>query len=290
MIWGDELPIRGYEFSSGFIKQSTKKDVSPLFSFFCPPLLRKASYIISFFLDHPGPTLVSHPCLYLSARPISHSFWRSASYGGPGSTAQGSCPHKWGQDVSCGYLMRRWQPSLELLLHHASMAGPLRLCFPLGHSRRLPLGACRFLLPWSWLAENRIVLGNISWQFEHSLFVLGHFFLLGMGLRLDVKWVVVAKLFGPTIAPQNPTVQLLGWGGGFRCPQGLCDGRSSLVPLWAPKPLCLPNSRSWRFGVRGALSLILLWSDADRFGIRGAHSLVPLWSYANLVVEGSLGN
>ena len=95
--------------------------------------------------------------------------------------------------------MRRWQPSLELLLHHAPIAGLLHLCFPLGHSRRLPLVACRFLLPWSRLAKNRIVLSNISWQFEPSLFVLRHFFLFGMSLGLDVKWAGVAKFFVPTI-------------------------------------------------------------------------------------------
>ena len=46
---------------------------------------------------------------------------------------------------------------------------------------------------------------------------------------------------------------------------GLCYGRLSLVPLWTPGPLRLPKARSWRFGVRGALSLILLWDDTDRF-------------------------
>ena len=71
---------------------------------------------------------------------------------------------------------------------------------------------------------------------------------------------------------------------------GLCHGRSSLVPLWAPGPLRLPKARSWRFGVRGALSLILLWDDTDCFGIRGAHSMALLWSGADLTVEGSLGN
>ena len=35
MIRGDKLTIRGYEFSSGSIKQSTKGDVSPFFLF--PP-------------------------------------------------------------------------------------------------------------------------------------------------------------------------------------------------------------------------------------------------------------
>ena len=57
---------------------------------------------------------------------------------------------------------------------------------------------------------------------------------------------------------------------------GLCHGRLSLVPLWAPRPLCLPKARSWRFGVQGALSLIPLWDDMDRFGIRSVHSMAPL--------------
>ena len=48
---------------------------------------------------------------------------------------------------------------------------------------------------------------------------------------------------------------------------GLYHGRLSLVPLWAPGPNRLPKARSWRFGVRGALSLILLWDVVDRFGI-----------------------
>ena len=130
--------------------------------------LRVFSYIIYFFLDHPGPTLVSHLCLYLSACPISHSFRRFVSCSDPGSIVQGSCPHKWGQDVSCGYLMRRWQLILELLFHYTPMAVSLRGCFPLGRSGRLPL---------------------VAW----------HFFLLGVGLGLDMKWVGVAKFFGPTI-------------------------------------------------------------------------------------------
>ena len=137
--------------------------------------------LYSSFLDHSGPTLVSYPCPYLSARPISHFLWRSVSCDDPDNTVQGSRPHKWGQDVSCGYLMRSWQLLLELLLHHALMVGPLRLCFPLERSKRLPLVAWCFPLSWSQFAEDRVVLGSISWQSRLSLFVLGHFFLLGMG-------------------------------------------------------------------------------------------------------------
>ena len=38
---------------------------------------------------------------------------------------------------------------------------------------------------------------------------------------------------------------------------GLYHGQLSLIPLWALEPLRLPKARSWHFGVRGALSLIL---------------------------------
>ena len=61
-------------------------------------------------------------------------------------------------------------------------------------------------------------------------------------------------------------------------------------PSWAPEPLRLPKARSWRFSVWGALSLILLWNNADRFGIQGVHSLVPLWSDVDLAVGDFLGN
>ena len=50
------------------------------------------------------------------------------------------------------------------------------------------------------MAEDRIILGDVSWQFGHFSFVLRHFFLLGVGLELDMKWVGVAKFFGPTIS------------------------------------------------------------------------------------------
>ena len=137
------------------------------------------------------------------------------------NTIHESCPHKWGQDVSCGYLMQKWQLILELLFHYSRMTVSLHLCFPLGRSRRLPLVACHFLLPWSRFTENRIVLSNVSWQFGPSLFILEHFFLLGVDLELDIKWAGVTKFFGPTIASQNPVVRLLGRRGGFWCPQAL---------------------------------------------------------------------
>ena len=117
---------------------------------------------ISLPLVHPLPTLVSHLCPYLSARPIGYSFWRSVSCCGLDRTVQGSRPHKWGQGVSCGYLIRMWQLLLELLFYHAPMAGPLGLELPLGYSRGLPLATWRFPLSWFWSVEDRVVLGSIS--------------------------------------------------------------------------------------------------------------------------------
>ena len=82
-----------------------------------------------------------------------------------------------------------------------------------------------------WDAENRIVIGNVSRLFELSLFVLGHFFLFGMGIGLSIKWGGVVKFFDPTIAPQNPVVRLLRRRGGFWCPQAFnmaCQVLSSI--------------------------------------------------------------
>ena len=66
-----------------------------------------------------------------------------------------------------------------------------------------------------WDAESRIVLGNVSRPFGLSLSVLGHFSLLSVGLEPSINWAGVVKFFSPTIAPQNPTVRLLGRKGGF---------------------------------------------------------------------------
>ena len=73
-----------------------------------PPLLLGDLYCYMFlFSVHLPPTLVNHPCLFSSAHPIGHSFWRSVSCCGPHYSVQGSHPHQWGQGVSCGYLIWR---------------------------------------------------------------------------------------------------------------------------------------------------------------------------------------
>ena len=157
---------------------------------------------------------------YTSACLISHSFWRSVSCGDPDSTVQELCPHKCGQDVSCGHLMRRWQLSPGIAPPPCSYGWPtILVIFCLGGSRRLSLRACRSFLLWPRFAEDRIVFSNVSWQIRPSSFILGHFFLLSVGLGVDMKWAGVAKFFGPTITPQNPAIRLLGREGGFWCPR-----------------------------------------------------------------------
>ena len=59
--------------------------------------------------------------------------------------------------------------------------------------------ACRSSLLGSGLAENRIVLGDDSGPFGLSSLVLGHIFLLGVGLGLSIKWAGVVKFFDPTL-------------------------------------------------------------------------------------------
>ena len=49
------------------------------------------------------------------------------------------------------------------------------------------------------MGENKIVFGDVSRQFGLSLFVFGHFFLLGIGVGLSIKWAGVAEFFDPTI-------------------------------------------------------------------------------------------
>ena len=95
------LLVRGCEFPAPLASQE------PFFPS-PPPFSSERSLIlyISFSLVHPPPTLVSHPCLYLSARPIGYSFQCSASYCGPHRTVQGSRLHKQGQSVSYRYLIR----------------------------------------------------------------------------------------------------------------------------------------------------------------------------------------
>ena len=115
----------------------------------------------------------------------------------PPSPYQGLHPHQWGQGVSCGYLIWRWQLLLGLLFYHAPMAGPLGLESPLGSSRGLPWVTWRLPLLWFWSTEDRAVLGSIFWQSGFPLFVLGHFFLLGVGLGLDMEWAKVSRSLWP---------------------------------------------------------------------------------------------
>ena len=99
--------------------------------------------------------------------------------------------------------------------------------------------ACRSSLLGSRLAENKVVLGNASRLLGLSLFVLSHSSLLGVGLGLSIKWAEDVKFFGPTIAPQNPAIQLLGWKGGFWCPRAFIMACQVLSSINASPFTCL---------------------------------------------------
>ena len=171
-----------------------------------PPSLGDLCCYIFLSSVHLPPTLVSHPCLSSSARPIGHSFWRFVSCCSPHCSVQGSHPHQWGQGVSWGYLIRRWRLLLGLSLPHSPMASPYGLESLLRSSSGLPRVTWRVPFPLFWPAEERVILGSTIWWSEFPSFVLGYFFLLGVGLGLDIKWAGVPKSFGPTIAPQNPAI------------------------------------------------------------------------------------
>ena len=64
--------------------------------------------------------------------------------------------------------------------------------------------AGRSSLLGSGLAEDRIVLDDVSGPLGLSSFVLGHSFLLGVGLGFSMRWDGVVKSFDPTIRyPKN---------------------------------------------------------------------------------------
>ena len=68
---------------------------------------------------------------------------------------------------------------------------------PLGSFRGLPRATWRLPLLWSWSAEDKVVLSSIFWQSGFPSFVLGHFFLLGVGLGLDMKWAGLFQILQP---------------------------------------------------------------------------------------------
>ena len=76
-------------------RKSLSSVSGPPFSFCLSSLGGLCCYL---FLSsvHPLPTLVSHPCLSSSARPLNHSFWHSVSCCGPHRPVQGSHPHQRG--------------------------------------------------------------------------------------------------------------------------------------------------------------------------------------------------
>ena len=161
---------------------------------------------------------------------------------------------------------------MGLLFYHTHMAGP----FSLESSRGLFQATWRLLLLQFWSAEDRVVLSSIFWESGFPSFVFGHFFLLGVGLGLDMERVEVSRSLWPHNSPSKSCCPAPRTGRRILTFSGLYHGRLSLVPLWVPGFLRLPQARFWCFGIRGALSLILFWDDADRFDIWNVYSMAPL--------------
>ena len=87
---------RGWEYVNPSRSRRSLPPISGPPSSFCAPSLGGLCCYLFPSSVHPPPTLVSHPCLSSSARPLSHSFWRSVSCCGPHRPVQGSHPHQWG--------------------------------------------------------------------------------------------------------------------------------------------------------------------------------------------------
>ena len=157
--------------------------------------------------------------------------------------------------------------------------------FCLKRLKRLSLRACRSSFSRFRLAEDKIVLNDIFWQLGPSLFVLRHFFLLGMDLGLDMKWTGVAKFFGPIITSQNPVVRLLGRRGGFWCPrayvtvsQVLSSGsarasssaQGMLLALWYTRRAVInafmERCGSLRYTRRTFISAFMKWRRSNGWG------------------------
>ena len=96
--------------------------------------------------------------------------------------------------IYCGDDSFSWNCSSTMLPWLAHCVSP----FCLGCPGRLSLKACRSSFLWFPLAEDRIVLSDVSWQVGLFLFIIGRFFLLDMDLRPCMKWVGAAEFFDPT--------------------------------------------------------------------------------------------
>ena len=168
-----------------------------------PPLFRAPSlggFCCYLFISsvHLLPTLVSYPCIFSSARPLSHFFWRSVSCCGPYRPIQGSHPHQRGSGC-------------QLCVFNTDVT-----TFPGVASPPIPLWLAH--MGWNLFGDPRVdVLGRCDSFFSHDFglprtgsslavrfdsldslhFVPGHFFLLGVGLGFEMEWAEASRTFWP---------------------------------------------------------------------------------------------
>ena len=227
----------------------SRRSLLPVFrppsSFFSRPSLGGLCCYLFLSSVHPPPTLVNHPCLSSSARPLSHSFQRSVSCCDPHCPVQGSHPHQRGSGCQlCVF-------NTEVTAFHgaASPSIPLQLAH----------------MAWNLFGDPRVdVLGRCGSFFSHDFglprigsssavrsgsldsfhFIPEHFFLLGVGLGFEMEWAEASRTFWPHNSPSKsccPTPQA---GKRILMFSDLNRNRLSLVSLWVPEFLWLPMARS----------------------------------------------
>ena len=155
-----------------------------------PPSLWVVSVVIysslPFILLLHLSVIYTYPQVYVPSAILSGALWAAVA---PIALSRGHIHIKGGQGVSCVYLIRRWQLFLGLPPHHSPMASPYGLEPLLRSSSGCPRVTWRFFFPMILACRGR-----------HSGFpslVPGHFFLLGVGLGLEMEWAEASRTFWP---------------------------------------------------------------------------------------------
>ena len=136
----------------------------------------------------------TYPLVHVPSAILSGALWAVVA---PIALSRGHIHIKGDQSVSCVYLIRRWQLFLGLPPHHSPMASPYGLKSLLRSSSGCPRATWRFFLPWFWPAEDKVILSSTFWQSGFPSLVPRHFFLLGVGLGLEMEWAKASRTFWP---------------------------------------------------------------------------------------------
>ena len=168
--------------------------------------------------------------------------------------------------------------------------------FPGAASPPIPLWLAHMV--WNLFGDPRVdVLGRCGSFFSHDFglprtrlssavhsgnldsfhFVLGHFFLLGVGLRFEMKWAEASRTFWPHNSPSKSCCPAPRAGRRILTFSGLNRSRLSLISLWVPGFLRLPRHAPDVSAYEVHRHQCFLFGDnVNRFGIRNVYSMAPL--------------